>query len=125
MFICLAFFQRAPVVRALDNGPCSESILRSKGILVVNCDGNNVCDATPAAASTAAPAANGSSIYVLGDSITVLSRDEITELVENSEKGFSLSKINADGGRAITYDSGGNPPAPPGLQAVTDDAEYF
>ncbi len=68
-----------------------------------------------AASSTTLPA--GSSIYMLGDSITNGARANLES--EMAAAGFVVAEIEADGGRAITYDSsGGNPTA---LEAVATD----
>lgn len=121
--ILSSFFSVTAV--AQEAKPCSEQLKRARGEIIINCSGSNVCVATPAAIDNAVPAANGSSIYILGDSITVLSKDEITDLIAASPKGFTLSKINSDGGRAITYDSFSEVPEPAGIESVSNDASII
>lgn len=59
------------------------------------------------------------SVYILGDSITNQSRSSFETIIEN-DPDLTISKINADPGRAISYDStGGNPT---GLEAVEMDS---
>jgi murein DD-endopeptidase MepM/ murein hydrolase activator NlpD len=123
-FIAFSLSIKTPVF-AQEAKPCSEQLKRARGEIIINCSGSNVCVATPTAANNATPAANGSSIYVLGDSITVLSKDEITELIAASPKGFTISKINSDGGRAITYDSFSDVPEPAGIESVSIDASII
>ena len=60
----------------------------------------------------------GSKIYMLGDSITVLSKTALAAAYATA--GYQVTGINADGGRAISKDTGGTQPT--GLQAVIDDS---
>lgn len=57
------------------------------------------------------------SVYILGDSITVDAQDELRTDLEQAE--FSITKINADGGRAISTDTAA--PGTSGLDAIKED----
>lgn len=103
---------------------CSEEMLRISGVLVVTCEENNVCPANPTSArETLGTVAAGASIYMLGDSISVLSENKLRESIES--RGYTISGFNADGGRAITYDSGGSPLRPAGIETVAIDANII
>ena len=62
------------VAYALEN--CTEAKLRDLGVAVVNCSGENKCVA-PTANAVAQPLVSGSSVYILGDSITYQSTNKI------------------------------------------------
>ncbi len=110
----LAFVSTPKVVSL--TGECDEERLRGLGVIVVNCTGDNVCrpnSNTP----TSGILPQGSSVYILGDSITNQSRDSVSSAFET--EGYEISSINADPGRAITKDTAGDDPT--GLEAVNED----
>ena len=76
---------------------CSEQRLRNLGVIVVNCEGANRCIAPSADTPNSAPSA-GSSIYVIGDSITygmVTSGDLLNKL---TTAGYAVSPDYSDTG---------------------------
>jgi hypothetical protein len=84
-----------------------------------------ICVPTSPITSQASSLEQGSSIYILGDSITLAASSKITTTLEAEPHGFFVSSINADGGRAIisdTYPGEVNGPAPTGLEAVLNDS---
>lgn len=76
---------------------------------------------SPSNATLAEPSAaleSGSTVYILGDSITNQSRAAIETAMAAAP--FTISAINSDPGRAISVDTAGGNPT--GLQAVAADA---
>lgn len=96
---------------------CTESRLRDLGVAITNCAGNTAVCALPGANSGQPRLAAGTKIYMLGDSITNAARGDIEQQIVS--KGYAVSKINADPGRAISTDTAGSDPS--GLQAVDQD----
>lgn len=83
---------------------CSESRLRDLGITVVNCAGNTRCSTNGnAGIGTGNRILPGSSVYVLGDSLTVGMRDAGDLAGKLTAAGLVPTKINAEGGRALSW----------------------
>jgi hypothetical protein len=116
--VIMSFIFSSPVF-SLEN--CTEEIHRDLGVSVVNCSGDNVCSVPTSPTSSGKTLASGSSVYILGDSITNQSRNELESAI--TANGYTISKIEADGGRAISYDSGGGDPT--ALEAVVTDARIL
>lgn len=126
MVVLYCLFSTLQTTSAIQpSAPCVEADLYAAGVAVVNCSGSAVCPVTPNAMPTPSTTANGASVYMLGDSITVQSTSFIESEIAASPNGYTLTKINADSGRAITYDSGGSPLAPSGIEAVVEDASII
>jgi len=67
---------------------------------------------------------SGSSVYILGDSITYLSTDKIESAFAEAPAPYTISKINADSGRAISSDTAGVG-GTSGLEAVIEDSSII
>ncbi len=79
----------------------------------------NSCGGTASSASS--PLEAGASVYVLGDSITNNAKSDIQAAI--TAKGYTVSAINADAGRAILTDTAGSGTS--GLAAVEADSSII
>lgn len=86
----------------------------NSGAYYYNVEEGDLCLSVPASGVSG-------SVYILGDSITYGAEENLQRLVPAA--GLTLASINADSGRAITYDSSGDDPS--GLEAVDADAEIL
>jgi len=119
LFLVFVFLFYGSVSTAFSLENCNDAKLRALGVVIVNCTGESDLGCDPV--SLGQNISPGSKIYLLGDSILVGAKDETEEKITTA--GFVVSKTNADGGRAITYDSYGTEPT--GLEAVTNDSSLI
>lgn len=105
LIIALLLFGLYPQKLSAQTQDCTEKRLRDLGIAIINCAGNPNCAVNgPSLPSTGGSRLNrGSSVYVLGDSITVGMRDHGDLAGKLTAAGVNPVKINAVGGEDLGW----------------------